>query len=149
MWFGPLSWTRPNADRVRMSRRYDMGEQDTTLLSLPKIALITLNPKRLNCRTVYWSTCFGWLQKHLASVSSKVRSWTCLYFKKVWIGNTLPPCPIEKCNIILVSLSLSRTGALCPLSNVNFFFCSQKVKANLSMTMSMNAWTWKKVNTLY
>ena len=29
-----------------MSRRYDMGEQDTTLLSLPKIALITLNPKK-------------------------------------------------------------------------------------------------------
>ena len=61
VWFGPLSWTRPNADRVRMSRRYDMGEQDTTLLSLPKIALITLNPKKTqlqNCLLVYlfWLT---------------------------------------------------------------------------------------------
>ena len=61
VWFGPLSWTRPNADRVRMSRRYDMGEQDTTLLSLPKIALIALSPKKTqlqNCLLVYlfWLT---------------------------------------------------------------------------------------------
>ena len=61
VWFGPLSWTSPNADRVRMSRRYDMGEQATTLFSLPKIALITLNPKKTqlqNCLLVYlfWVT---------------------------------------------------------------------------------------------
>ena len=123
-----------------MSRRYDMGEQDTTLLSLPKIALVTLNPKKTrlqNCLLVYlfWVTpeTFGECVKQGEIMNMFI------FKKKVWIGNTLPPCPIEKCNTILVSLSLSRTGALCPLSNVFFFFCSQKVKANLSMTMSMNA----------
>ena len=58
----------------------------------------------------------------------------------MWIGNTLPPCPIEKCSIILVSLSLSRTGichglvllVIVSFVKCYFFFCSQKVKANLS-----------------
>ena len=110
-----------------MSRRYDMGEQDTTLLSLPKIALITLNPKKTqlqNCLLVYlfWVTpeTFGKCVKQGEIMNM------CIFKKKVRIGNTLPPCPIEKCNIILVSLSLSRTGALCPLSNVNFFFVAKR-----------------------
>ena len=77
-------------------------------------------------------------------------------FKKVWIGNTLPPCLIEKRNIILVSLSLSKNGQVhcghlymswfgftcnCVLCQMLIFFCfcSQKVKANLYMTTSMNA----------
>ena len=106
-----------------MSRRYDMGEQDTTLFSLPKIALITLNPKKTqlqNCLLVYlfWVTpeTFGKCVKQGVTMNMF------MFLKKVWIGNTLPPCPIEKCNIILVSLSLSKTGALWLLIYVVVWF---------------------------
>ena len=170
MWFGLPSWARPNVDCVRMSRCCDMSEQGTTLFSLPKIALITQHPKKTqlqNCLSVYLfcvtPEAFG---KCVSEIGVRVWSWTCLRFKKkVWIGNTLPPCPIEKCNIILVSLSHSKNGQVhcgylyiswfgftcnCVLCQILIFFCfcSQKVKANLYMAMSMNAWTWKNVNTL-
>ena len=70
---------------------------------------------------------FGWLQECLASVSPKLEQ-GCEHehvyvFKKVWIGNTLPPYLIEKCNIILVSLCRAFNNTWYPLELWWVFCC--------------------------